>query len=128
MPDGAWWARFISPDHLLGRTLMGARTRLELVRWRTSTDRERALKRAIARLSPAHTMIAVDRLRQLAAHAFALKCEFVSRFSGQTGLGERRRNLRFGGFELPAVYETCNRIRIGKNSGCEHDNECSPHH
>jgi O-methyltransferase len=68
-PSGAWWARAISTDHWLGRTLLAARARADLALWRPATQAERALKAAMARVSPAYTMVAVERLKQLAAHA-----------------------------------------------------------
>jgi O-methyltransferase len=72
MNQGAWWAKYVSPDHAFGRALMAARTQVELARWRPASPSERELKSIIGRLSPAYTMIAVDRLQQLAAHAIEL--------------------------------------------------------
>jgi O-methyltransferase len=72
MSEGAWWARLVAPDHSFGRALLLARTRVDLARWPASSEPERALKSAVARLSPAYTMVAVARLRQLAAQAFCL--------------------------------------------------------
>ena len=78
MNSGAWWAKYVSPDHAFGRALMSVRTQIELARWRTSSPSERELKSVIARLSPAYTMIAVDRLQQLAAHALELHRDGVA--------------------------------------------------
>ena len=71
------WARIVSPDHPVGRSLLALRLRADLLRWRPRDARDRALKGAIARIAPAYTMVGVPRLRRLAAHAALLSAETI---------------------------------------------------
>lgn len=61
--------RWLSPDHAIGRGLISARIKGQLVRWRPRRDEDRRLKQAVARLAPRFTMVDLPRLRQLAALA-----------------------------------------------------------
>lgn len=68
--------RWLSPDHAIGQGLMVARMRSQLLLWRPSgADVE--LKRVIARLAPAYTMVDLTRLRHLAMFAARVAAEHI---------------------------------------------------
>jgi O-methyltransferase len=77
-PAPSWRARTASPDHWFGRALLSLRAAFELAAWRPAGADDRALKTAVARVMPAFTMVAVARLRQLAAHAGLLHDERIA--------------------------------------------------
>jgi O-methyltransferase len=65
---GAWPKvvnRILSPDHLVGRALMSARIRAQLLGWRPGDEGERRVKTMIGRVAPAFTMVDLTRLRLL---------------------------------------------------------------
>jgi O-methyltransferase len=70
--------RVFAPDHAVGQQLMAMRMQLQLRAWRPVSDDDRALKTAIATLAPAYTMMSLDRLRRLAAHAETIHREGVA--------------------------------------------------
>jgi O-methyltransferase len=73
-----WWARLVSPDHWVGQSLLAARVRADLLRWRPADSGERALKAIISRVAPAYTMVGVSRLRRQAAHAAQISADRIA--------------------------------------------------
>jgi O-methyltransferase len=73
-----WWARLVSPDHWLGRSMLALRVRADLLRWIPRDPGDAAVKAIISRIAPAYTMVAVPRLRRLAAHAAQLSAEKIA--------------------------------------------------
>lgn len=71
------WARWVSPDHWFGQSLLALRSRADLLRWRPHGAADRALKDAISRIAPGYTMVGVPRLRRLAAHAALLHADAI---------------------------------------------------
>ena len=70
--------RWLSPDHIVGQSLLVARMRTQLALWRPATADERQLKATIDALAPAFTMMDLTRLRQLARLAHLVVQEKVA--------------------------------------------------
>ncbi len=75
---GSFMKRAFSPDHVVGQQLLALRMQLQLRAWQPISDDDRALKSVIATLAPAYTMMSLDRLRALAAHAETVHREGVA--------------------------------------------------
>jgi O-methyltransferase len=74
---GSLITRVLSPDHVIGQQLLAVRMRFQMLAWQPVSDDDRALQSAIATLAPAYTMMSLDRLRRLAAHAETVHREGV---------------------------------------------------
>jgi O-methyltransferase len=74
---GSFIKRIFSPDHVIGQQLLALRMRLQMLAWQPVSDDDRALRSVIATLAPAYTMMSLDRLRTLAAHAETVHREGV---------------------------------------------------